>query len=147
MAPKMLYYLLAVASAITSASAVAIAIPEAAPAPFVIPEDVEVLDLRTDSDKALVRLIFQYLFSSLCENFPSLGRSKHVISWTNWILNQGKRVNGGVYICKAINFDANQGCVLIVTSWGNPTSLVGTEWNNAISSAGADPGTNCQFFE
>lgn len=66
---------------------------------------------------------------------------------TNVTTLQGKRTNGGIYVCKAINFDANQGCKLIVTSWGNPTSLVGTDYNNVISSAGADAGTNCQFFE
>ncbi|KAF2007055.1 hypothetical protein P154DRAFT_569754 [Amniculicola lignicola CBS 123094] len=58
-----------------------------------------------------------------------------------------KRTPGGVYVCKAIEFDAKQGCKLIVTSWGNPTSLIGTEYNNVISSAGADVGTNCQFFD
>ncbi|KAF2188552.1 hypothetical protein K469DRAFT_748338 [Zopfia rhizophila CBS 207.26] len=108
MAPRVLLYLLAAAAGITSVSAAAL--PE--PAPFSIPADAEILDLRTEEDKKL-----------------------------------GKRVNGGVYVCKAINFDANQGCKLILTTWGNPTSLVGSDYNNVISSAGADSGTNCQFFD
>lgn len=59
MAPKIFLYLLAAASTIASVSA--IAIPEAAPAPFVIPEDVEILDLRTDADKALVCSFLRHL--------------------------------------------------------------------------------------
>lgn len=51
MAPKFLFALLAAAVGISSVSAAAL--PEAAPvpAPFVIPDDVEILDLRTEEDK------------------------------------------------------------------------------------------------
>lgn len=51
MAPKLLFTLLAVAVGTSSVSAAAL--PEAAPvaAPFTIPDDVEILDLRTDEDK------------------------------------------------------------------------------------------------
>jgi len=52
MAPKILFYLLAAAATFTSVTAVAIPEPSSN---FVIPEDVEILDLRTDEDKALVR--------------------------------------------------------------------------------------------
>ncbi|KAH8597335.1 hypothetical protein B0O99DRAFT_685244 [Bisporella sp. PMI_857] len=112
---NILSFILAAAVGISSVSAAAVAVPEAAPAPFVIPDDVEILDLRTEEDKALTPL--------------------------------SKRVNGGIYVCKAINFDASQGCKLIVTSWGADTSLLNTDYNNVISSAGADAGTTCQFYD
>lgn len=57
MTPKAFLYLLAAASTIASVSAVTI--PGAAPAPFVIPEDAEILHLRTDEDKALVCSFFR----------------------------------------------------------------------------------------
>ncbi|KAF2687559.1 hypothetical protein K458DRAFT_192032 [Lentithecium fluviatile CBS 122367] len=112
MAPKPLVYLLAITAA-GIASVSAVALPE--PKPFTIPADVEILDLRTEEDKASGGI--------------------------------DKRTNGAVYVCKAIDFDANQGCKLLYTSFNAPTNLVNTEYNNVISSAGADAGTVCQFYD
>jgi hypothetical protein len=61
---------------------------------------------------------------------------------------QAKRQPGGVYICKAIYFDAKQGCKSVVVSNGQAYSLVGTDYNNAISSAGPDVEVKqCRFYD
>lgn len=59
MAPKFFFALLAAAIGISSVSAAAL--PEAAPvpAPFTIPDDVEILDLRTDEDKKVPLVSYQ----------------------------------------------------------------------------------------
>ncbi|KAF2789185.1 hypothetical protein K505DRAFT_341479 [Melanomma pulvis-pyrius CBS 109.77] len=116
---KLILALLTASVSVASVSAAALPDANPAPTPFAIPSDVEIVDLRSDAEKAMSPI------------------KRGLV----------KRVNGGVYVCKAINFDASQGCALLVLGFNQDTSLVNTEWNNAISSAGADPNNDCFFYE